>query len=144
MGLIVLRLFGDRALYSLYSFDHSLPEFVSRSTRNTRIERLWGETAAQFVRRWRAFFARLESLHGLKPECAEHLWLLHTLFLDAINDDCRKFQQDWNAHPISGRDTKNKSPNVCSFDADESSLTSFDIAGSAIPRSTPVRDIPEK
>jgi hypothetical protein len=67
-----------------------------------RIERLWVEVGSQFARRWRAFFLRLERLHCLDVSNPAHLWLLHTLFLDAINDDCKGFQGDWNAHPISG------------------------------------------
>ncbi|KAJ6498082.1 hypothetical protein C8R47DRAFT_934187, partial [Mycena vitilis] len=72
------------------------------STHNTRIERLWVEVGSQFARRWRAFFYRLEALHGLDRGNPTHLWLLHRLFLEMINDDCRTFQTEWNAHPISG------------------------------------------
>jgi len=83
-----------------------------RSTQNTRIECLWVEVGSQFVRQWRGFFYRLEHLHFLDVDRPEHLWLLHTLFLDAINDDCRKFQETWNSHPIKGSGTGNRSPNV--------------------------------
>ncbi|KAJ6494116.1 hypothetical protein C8R47DRAFT_1267661 [Mycena vitilis] len=74
----------------------------TRSTHNTRIERLWVEVGSQFARRWRAFFYRLEALHGLDRTNPNHLWLLHRLFLDKINDDCVEFQMQWNSHPISG------------------------------------------
>ncbi|KAJ3838573.1 hypothetical protein F5878DRAFT_537229 [Lentinula raphanica] len=73
------------------------------STRNTRIERLWPEVGSQFARQWRAFFLRLERLHGLKREDPHHIWLLHLLFLPLINEDCQKFINTWNNHPISGR-----------------------------------------
>ncbi|KAJ7245205.1 hypothetical protein C8J57DRAFT_1438317 [Mycena rebaudengoi] len=59
------------------------------STRNTRIERLWVEVGTQFARRWRGFFTRLERMHGLDHDNPHHLWLLHYLFLDAINLDCQ-------------------------------------------------------
>ncbi|KAJ3966690.1 hypothetical protein EV361DRAFT_808597, partial [Lentinula raphanica] len=72
------------------------------STRNNRIERLWVEVGAQFARRWQAFFQRLEILHGLDASNESHLWLLHYLFLDEINADCKQFCNDWNSHPISG------------------------------------------
>lgn len=85
---------------------------MGSSTRNTRIERLWVEVGTQFVRRWRAFFQRLERLHGLDAHNRIHLWLLHTLFLDQINEDCRDFQETYNSHPIAGQDTHDKSPNV--------------------------------
>ncbi|KAJ7447553.1 hypothetical protein B0H11DRAFT_1709449, partial [Mycena galericulata] len=81
-----------------------------RSTHNTRVERLWVEVGSQFARRWRGFFYRLEALHGLDRTNSSHLWLLHRLFLDMINDDCASFQQEWNSHPISGA-AHDQSPN---------------------------------
>lgn len=78
----------------------------------TRAERIWGETGPQFCRPWRAFFIRLERMHLLVRDNQTHLWLLHRLFLPLINDDCKRFQLDWNHHPISGPDTKNRSPKV--------------------------------
>lgn len=80
------------------------------STHNTRIERLWVEVGSQFARRWRAFFFRLERCHHLDRNDPHHIWLLHYLFLDAINEDCQGFQDSWNAHPLSG--DGNRSPNV--------------------------------
>ncbi|KAG1886265.1 hypothetical protein F4604DRAFT_1572607, partial [Suillus subluteus] len=77
---------------------------------NSRIEHLWVEVGTQFVRRWRAFFSRLERLHRLDIEKTGHLWLLQNLFLDAINDDCKTFREEWNLHPIAGPSTNNKSP----------------------------------
>ncbi|KAJ7936942.1 hypothetical protein B0H13DRAFT_1589341, partial [Mycena leptocephala] len=82
----------------------------SSSTTNTRIERLWVEVGVQFARRWRAFFTRLGNLHRLDRKNAHHIWLLHQLFLANVNDDCREFQTQWNAHPISGRGTNDQSP----------------------------------
>ncbi|KAJ6453824.1 hypothetical protein C8R47DRAFT_1167679 [Mycena vitilis] len=80
------------------------------STRNTRIERLWVEVGTQFARRWRAFFTRLGRLHRLDRKNPAHLWLLHRLFLDDINSDCLEFQEEWNLHPISGRNPNDQSP----------------------------------
>ena len=85
----------------------------TRSTRNTRIERLWVEVGSQFARRWRAFFTRLGELHHLDRKVPTHLWLLHHLFLDEINADCAQFVEEWNAHPVSGSDMHNMSPLVC-------------------------------
>lgn len=50
----------------------------------------------------------------LDPQNPSHLWLLHILFLDVINEDCVNFRQDWNCHPIGGPDTNNKSLQVSS------------------------------
>ena len=85
--------------------------FLSSSTKNTRIERLWVEVGSQFARQWRAFFTRLERLHGLDVGDARHLWLLHILFLDDLNHDCQEFVREWNHHPISGR-AQNQTPSV--------------------------------
>ncbi|KAJ7714865.1 hypothetical protein B0H16DRAFT_1340362 [Mycena metata] len=85
---------------------------IFRSTRNTRIERLWVEVGTQFARRWRGFFTRLGRLHSLDRKNPGHLWLLHHLFLATINEDCRDFQEEWNLHPISGRTTNDQSPAV--------------------------------
>ncbi|KAJ7633268.1 hypothetical protein FB45DRAFT_745214 [Roridomyces roridus] len=81
---------------------YRIPANLSRSTNNTRIERLWVEVGSQFARAWRAFFYRLEALHGLDRANPHHLWLLHFLFLDTINEDCADFRAEWNCHPISG------------------------------------------
>ena len=71
------------------------------STRNSRIERLWVEVGSQFARPWKAFFTRLENLHGLQRNNTPHLWLLQHLFLPEINTACVVFQNKWNCHPIS-------------------------------------------
>jgi len=81
------------------------------SINNTKVERIWPEVGSQFARQWKGFFLRLEHLHGLNRSNPHHLWLLHTLFLSSINDDCRKFMQIWNSHPISGHG-HNQTPNV--------------------------------
>ncbi|KAH8088949.1 hypothetical protein BXZ70DRAFT_865733, partial [Cristinia sonorae] len=74
---------------------------VTRSTYNNRIERLWVEVGSQYVRAWRAFFYRLEQLHGLDASNPHHLWLIHYLFLDDINKDGKEFRYGWNFHPVS-------------------------------------------
>ncbi|KAJ7742003.1 hypothetical protein DFH07DRAFT_870069 [Mycena maculata] len=105
---------GENTKVSIWMIIHRGPGRASfmwgLSTRNTRIERLWVEVGTQFARRWRAFFTRLGRLHHLDRKNPTHLWLLHRLFLKAINNDCREFQDEWNLHPISGRTTSDQSP----------------------------------
>ncbi|PPQ79843.1 hypothetical protein CVT24_003646 [Panaeolus cyanescens] len=79
------------------------------SIRNTPIERTWVELGRRFVRQWKAFFQRLQRLHLLDSNDKLHLWILHYLFLDAINNDCNSFVQDWNSHPMLKRGSR--SPN---------------------------------
>ena len=87
------------------------PDESFSSTRNTRIERMWVEIGTQFAYRWRAFFTRLERRHQLDPSNPAHLWLLHLIFLDALNSDCDEFRTHWNHHPVSGKG-KDRSPLV--------------------------------
>ncbi|KAK7016173.1 hypothetical protein R3P38DRAFT_3321557 [Favolaschia claudopus] len=75
--------------------------------------RLWVEVGSQFARRWRAFFYRLEALHGLDRGNPHHLWLLHFLFLDLINEDCDSFRSEWNCHPISGEGHDQSPEEMC-------------------------------
>ncbi|KAF9050618.1 hypothetical protein BJ165DRAFT_1319058, partial [Panaeolus papilionaceus] len=77
---------------------------------NTPIERLWVELGRRLCRAWRVFFIRLGHLHHLDKENPVHRWLLDYLFLDMINEDCRIFVEEWNAHPMRNR--HNKCPNV--------------------------------
>ncbi|KAF9051908.1 hypothetical protein BJ165DRAFT_1340274 [Panaeolus papilionaceus] len=80
------------------------------SVHNTPIERLWVELGCRFCRAWRVFFIRLGRLHHLDKENPVHCWLLDYLFLDMINEDCRLFLEEWNAHPMRNR--RNKCLNV--------------------------------
>ncbi|KAN0094640.1 hypothetical protein V8E55_002927 [Tylopilus felleus] len=51
----------------------------------------------------------------LNPQNPHHLWILHVLFLPAINQDCRDFRLEWNCHPIDSIDTNLKSPTDLRF-----------------------------
>lgn len=81
-----------------------------RSTRNTRIERIWVEVGRQFTRRWKAFFLLLEEGYLLEIHNPHHLWLILVLFLDTINDDCQQFVEEWNHHGM--RTMQSKAPRV--------------------------------
>lgn len=102
----------DVAILMVLLRGHHRASFMwGSSTHNTRIERLWVEVGSQFARRWRAFFLRLERLHFLDRTNPHHLFLLHILFLDDINDDCDEFKRYWNTHPIVG-EGHHQTPNV--------------------------------
>ena len=60
-------------------------------------------------------FTRLERLHFLERDDPQHIWLLHTLFLEDIQCDCDEFCKSWNSHPLSGKG-QNISPLVCDYD----------------------------
>jgi hypothetical protein len=81
-----------------------------RSVHNTRIERLWLDFTQGIGGKWKDFFLDLESHHGLLPDFPAHIWLLHWLFLDAINDEIQGWADAWNHHRISLRGDTNCSP----------------------------------
>lgn len=71
-----------------------------RSVDNIRIERLWVDVTQGIGNKWYNFFAELEHQDGLRPSDNWHLWLLHYLFLDAINIDLSTWADAWNNHPM--------------------------------------------
>lgn len=76
---------------------------LSRSVHNTRIERLWYDVTSGFGQKWNNFFYDLEMHCSLNPDSAWHIWLLHYLFLSAINDDAAEWVMMWNNHTMQLR-----------------------------------------
>ncbi|KAH7052421.1 hypothetical protein BKA62DRAFT_780263 [Auriculariales sp. MPI-PUGE-AT-0066] len=72
-----------------------------RSVDNIRIERLWVDVVRGVVNKWHVFFQQLEQFDGLDVENSTHLWVLHHLFLQQINDDLHEWANMWNEHPMS-------------------------------------------
>ncbi|KAF8176257.1 hypothetical protein K438DRAFT_1607918 [Mycena galopus ATCC 62051] len=81
-----------------------------RSIHNVRIERLWVDVTAQVGAAWGNNFTLLELQHGLDINNANHIWLLHYLFLPTINDQLTFFMESWNKHRIQIRNGPNRSP----------------------------------
>jgi hypothetical protein len=73
----------------------------SRSVHNTRIERLWRDVTTNWGSKWKQFFLSLVHESGLMCNKKEHIWLLHHLFLDAINVDAAEWTHTWNSHKMS-------------------------------------------
>ncbi|KAJ7740477.1 hypothetical protein DFH07DRAFT_751592 [Mycena maculata] len=69
---------------------------VCRSVHNIRIERLWCDVTRGFGRKWSNFFLALEFSAGLRPDLDAHIWLIHHLFLPAINQDAIDWVRTWN------------------------------------------------
>ena len=133
---------GEREFIHCYVHKTLILWWIGRSTHNTRIERLWLEGGRHFARGWRAFFTRLERLHFLDRNDPHHLWLLHQLFLDDIQDDCNKFCNHWNRHPLSGKG-ENMCPLVCSSFFLRPSLFTFNcfLQGSSTAWSDKIRSM---
>lgn len=83
---------------------------IIRSVHNVRIERLWRDVTANFGARWKEVFQTLEHSHGLDVDNTNHIWLLHFLFLDAINVDAQNWAEMWNNHTLSIRGEPHHSP----------------------------------
>lgn len=81
-----------------------------RSVHNIRIERLWIDVFLGFAGKWKEFFERLEVHYNLDPNLDAHIWLLHHLFLDAINKDSEDWMAVWNNHTISSRTESYRTP----------------------------------
>jgi hypothetical protein len=81
-----------------------------RSIHNTRIERLWRDYTRGVGMKWKAFFMDLEFLDGLLPDLPAHIWLLHWLFLEAINEDLQEWKDAWNHHRLSLPGEPDRSP----------------------------------
>jgi len=50
--------------------------------------------------KWKNFFLCLEQENGLHPEWDAHIWLLHYLYLDAIQEDAMEWAEAWNNHQV--------------------------------------------
>ncbi|EJD32707.1 hypothetical protein AURDEDRAFT_77528, partial [Auricularia subglabra TFB-10046 SS5] len=71
-----------------------------RSVDNIRIERLWVDVARNLVDKWSSFFRDLETYDQLDAGKPAHVWLLHHLFLEVINNELYTWADHWNNHPM--------------------------------------------
>ncbi|RPD56394.1 hypothetical protein L226DRAFT_443977, partial [Lentinus tigrinus ALCF2SS1-7] len=81
-----------------------------RSVHNTRIERLWYDVTNGFGQKWKNFFYELEMHCHLNPDNPWHIWLLHFLFIGAIQEDAQKWVSMWNNHTMQIHGARNRSP----------------------------------
>lgn len=77
---------------------------------NIRIERLWRDLTLGFGGKWKSFFQDLEQHDHLDHNLDAHIWLLHYLFLGAINTDALIWAGSWNEHVLSIRGERQRSP----------------------------------
>lgn len=112
MGVVGVLISGDGEHCDLLSNPHlGHMRFTGpRSVHNTRIERLWYDVTHGYGLKWKDFFFDLEVHHDLDPNIPAHIWLLHHLFLDAINQDAQEWAASWNSHVMQIQGERNRSP----------------------------------
>ncbi|KAF8237871.1 hypothetical protein L208DRAFT_1506120, partial [Tricholoma matsutake] len=71
---------------------------------------LWVDITSGFGHKWKDFFQIIEANDHLDPNLNSHIWLLHYLFLDAINLDAKAWTATWNQHTLSCHNEPHCSP----------------------------------
>jgi hypothetical protein len=82
---------------------------------NIRIKRLWVDFTAGVGAKWKRLFQDLEAYDSLDPTSATHIWLLHHLFLDAINLDIQDWVGAWNNHVMAIQGEQSRLPHDMFF-----------------------------
>jgi hypothetical protein len=111
---------------------YTLNNLGSRSVHNIRIERLWFDVTSGFGGKWKRLFQELELWDGLDVNNSSHIWLLHHLFLQSINDDAQDWAGAWNNHVVNirGRATRSRSPiDMFYFGMLEEGLRGVELSG---------------
>jgi len=98
-----------RFVFLLVSLTLILTIIIYRSVHNIRIERLWVDITAQIGASWAEAFTDFEINHGLDINNTHHIWLLHHLFLQALNNQLSFFAESWNQHQMQIHDGPNRS-----------------------------------
>ncbi|KAH8824843.1 hypothetical protein DL96DRAFT_1670239 [Flagelloscypha sp. PMI_526] len=99
-----------------------------KSVHNIRIERLWYDVTRGFGAKWKKFFFALELHHSLNPDSPAHLWLLHFLFLQSIDQDAQEWAETWNSHKLRLRNQRDRSPrDLFIFGMVENGIRGFEL-----------------
>ena len=83
---------------------------INRSVHNIHTECLWCNITQGFEAKWKRFFQDLELHNGLIVNRDAHIWLIHHLFLPAINSDAKEWADTWNNHLLSFHGEYQRSP----------------------------------
>ena len=73
------------------------------------------EATRDFGSKWKDFFYELEAECGLDPDIPGHIWLIHRLFLDAINGDAHQWAGIWNEHKLQIKGRRRRTPREMFF-----------------------------
>lgn len=89
---------------------HSFLTEDYRSVHNCCAECTWFDWTRGVGEKWYIFFYDLETHYGLCHDNPTHIWLLHYLFLSAINRDAEEWIDVWNCHKMQLSGERNHSP----------------------------------
>ncbi|KAH8813646.1 hypothetical protein DL96DRAFT_1472606 [Flagelloscypha sp. PMI_526] len=99
-----------------------------KSVHNIRVEHLWYDVTQGFGAKWKKFFFALELHHGLSPDNTAHLWLLHFLFLQSIDQDAQEWAESWNNHRLQLQNARDRSPrDLFIFGMVENGIRGFEL-----------------
>eukprot|EP01084_Bolivina_argentea_P051534 94811_1 len=71
------------------------------SVHNQRIERLWGDVNSSVIITFYDIFVAMEEFHGLDKDNEIHMFTLHLIFLQRIQDRLDYFRYLWNRKPLT-------------------------------------------
>lgn len=101
---------------------------TGRSVHNQRIERLWRDVFSNCTILFYNLFHFMESSSLLQVDNEVHMFCLHYIFIQRIENALQQFMNAWNNHPLSTE--RNLSPNqlwVSGLAADHHTLARDDI-----------------
>ncbi|KAL3873001.1 hypothetical protein ACJMK2_036164 [Sinanodonta woodiana] len=81
---------------------------TGKSVHNSRIERLWRDVYNAVLSLFYEFFVPLEVNGFLDPDSEKHIFCLHYVYKNVINDRLFQFMNSWNNHKL--RTENNKTP----------------------------------
>ena len=112
---------GENILVAKYMIHHRGPQIkpfiAGKSTRNTRIERLWRDMRQHTIQAYIDLFYDFEQ-NDMDLSNLLHIYTLQFLFLPRINADLQQFIEMWNNHKLSSESNRTPQQLLLHYNAD--------------------------